>query len=308
MSTFKLGLTYALVASLISGISIFLNKFAVESVKSPILLTTSKNIFVGMAFIVLVIVFSKWQKVKKLTISDFVKLFLLSIVGGSVPFYLFFTGLSGTPAINAAIIQKTLVIWVAILATFYLKEKISLIGVLSVTLLFLGNTYVGGFEGFSLTSGELMILLATALWAVESVLAKKILKSIDVEIVAAFRMGVGSLLLLAIMLSTSPTIATSLLSFSPEQGIWVVMTSLLLFGYVYTWYKAISKAPVIVVTSVLVVSTLITNILSAVFVTHTWTEGMMVQAATISIGTVVGYVYLSRSIREKETPAHLKAS
>jgi len=300
MNNYKRGLSYAFAASVISGISIFLNKFAVDSVKSPILLTTTKNILVGLVFFGFLVLLGKWKKTVKLSRNKLFKLLLISLIGGSIPFYLFFTGLANTSAINAAIIQKSLVIWVAILASLYLKEKVSLIGALSVALLFLGNTNVGGFKGFSYSNGELMILIATVLWAVESILAKKILKSVDVEIVAAFRMGVGSLLLLSFMLITNPAVAGSFLSFNPEQVFWIGITSVLLLGYVYTWYEAISMSPVVVVTAVLVISTLITNVLSAVRVTHTWTEGMMIQAVIISIGVLVGYVAFGRLLRKTE--------
>lgn len=303
MNKYKSGLIYAFVASLISGVSIFLNKFAVDAVKSPILLTTSKNVFVGVAFIGLLVFIGKWRKVSKLSAGDIFKLVLVALVGGSLPFYLFFTGLANTSGVNAAIIQKTLVIWVAVFAAIYLKEKISIVGILSVILLFLGNTYVGGFKGFSFSNGELMILVATVFWSVESVIVKKILKNIDVEIVSAFRMGVGSLILLSFMSMSNQNIVASMYSLSAEQLFWIGITSILLFSYVLAWYKAISKAPVVTVTAVLVISTLITNVLSAVFVTHTWTESMMMQAAVISIGVFLGYVSLSRLTKKAQDVA-----
>ncbi|MFO0703205.1 MAG: DMT family transporter [Patescibacteria group bacterium] len=301
MNTYKRGLIYAFAASFISGISIWLNKYALGTISSPVLLTTSKNILVGVAFLSLLIIAGKLRKIFELPRKDLLKLVLISLVGGSIPFYLFFSGLASTSAINAAIIQKTLVIWVAVFATYFLKEKISVLGVLAVTLLFLGNIHVGGFKGFSFSNGEVMILVATFLWAIESILAKKVLKNIEVEIVAAFRMGLGSVVLLSLMLIQNTSSILTISSFGYEQYLWLGITAVLLFGYVYTWYKAVSMAPVVAVTSVLVVSTLITNVLSAVFVTHTWTEGMMTQAAILAIGVLLAYAAFNKlDLKQKE--------
>ena len=92
-------------------------------VKPPIVFTAEKNVFVGLLIIGVLLFSWKWKEVKKLTKRELVYLSLIGIIGGSLPFYLFFTGLSMIPAINGAIIHKTLFIWVAILAIPFLKEK-----------------------------------------------------------------------------------------------------------------------------------------------------------------------------------------
>ena len=45
------------------------------------------------------------------------------MIGGSVPFVLFFEGLARAEATQAAFIQKTLVVWVALLAVPLLRER-----------------------------------------------------------------------------------------------------------------------------------------------------------------------------------------
>lgn len=295
----KKGLVYALIASIISGISVFLNKYAVESVKSPILLVTAKNLLVGFTIVSGLMLMSKWSKVKKLSQSEVVKLVLIAIIGGSLPFYLFFTGLATVPAINAALIQKTLVLWVAVLAVPLLREKINHISVVAVGLIFLGNIYVGGFSGFQFSQGELMILLATILWAIESVISKKILKTVDVIIVAGYRMGLGSLLLLTAMVVTNPGSVSSLTTFTNVQISWIMITAILLIGYVLTWYRALSLAPVVMVSSVLVLATIITNTLSAVFVTHTWTAEMAVQTLLILGGITASYLSIRLTLKSE---------
>ncbi len=288
---------FALMASVISGFSVFLNKYAIESIKSPILLVTSKNLLVGLAIVSSLLLLGKWSKVKALSKNEIVRLVLIAIVGGSLPFYLFFTGLSTTSAINSALIQKTLVLWVAILAVPFLREKLNYLGAAGVALVFLGNIYVGGFVGFTLSGGETMILFATLLWAVESVISKKVLKTVDVDLVASFRMGLGSIFLLVATFITSPGAISGVSYLTNIQISWIVLTALLLFGYVLTWYRALSLAPAVGVTSVLVLATIITNALSAIFVTHTWSDQMIVQTILIVAGVLVSYVSVELSFR-----------
>jgi uncharacterized membrane protein len=98
------------------------------------------------------------------------------------------------------------------------------------------------------------------------------------------------MVLLGATLVTSPVSFISIASFDFTQYFWLGITSVLLVGYIMTWYRALALAPATTVTAVLVFSTVITNILSAIFVTHTWTEGMGIQVLLISTGTLMAYV------------------
>ena len=288
-NTIRKGIYFAFATSIISGVSIFLNKFAVAAIKPPLFFTTTKNIVVGLILVSVIIAFRKLPQIRTLQKKDIVRLVAIGLVGGSLPFYLFFTGLASVPAANAAIIQKSLVVWVAILAIPFLKEKFSLLSILAVALLFIGNSYIGGFNSFTFSTGELMILGATLLWAVENVIAKKALKDIDADIVSAARMGLGAIVLFVATLLTAPSSFTSILSFDTTQWLWLGITSMLLVGYVMIWYRALALAPATTVTAILVFSTVITNVLSAIFVTHTWTEAMGIQVLLISVGVLMAY-------------------
>ncbi len=299
-NSFRKGIYFAFATSFISGVSVFLNKFAVAAIKPPLFFTMTKNVVVGLVFVSIILALRKIPQIRTLKRDDVLRLIAIGIVGGSVPFYLFFTGLATAPAANAAIIHKSLVVWVALLAIPFLKEKFSLVGALAVVLLFWGNTFIGGFKGFALSTGELMILAATMLWAVENVIAKKTLKHIDSDIVSAARMGFGAVVLLAATLISAPSSIASVASFGSTQWFWLAVTSVLLVGYVATWYRALALAPATTVTAILVFSTIVTNVLSAVFVTHTWTEGMGMQVFLISIGVLMAYLSAKRVTLEKQ--------
>ncbi|MDD2822757.1 MAG: DMT family transporter [Candidatus Daviesbacteria bacterium] len=285
------GVHLALLAAFISGVSIFINKFAVSSISSPLVFTTTKNLLVGILIICFFLITKKWQLINKLNKKNLIYLFLIGIIGGSIPFYLFFTGLSQIPAVNAAILQKTLVLWVAVLAIPLLKEKLSKLQIIAITLLFLSNFIIGGFKGFQLSTGEVLVFIATLFWAVETILAKKVLPGIDSDILILARMLFGGLILLGATLLTSPAGFYQITGLSTTQWFWIILTALTLLAYIMSWYRALKLAPAITVTSILVASTLITNILSAIFITHVWNQLMGVQAIFIILG--VGLLYIS---------------
>jgi drug/metabolite transporter (DMT)-like permease len=278
------GIYLALITAFISGVSIFINKFAVDAVKPPLYFTSVKNLAVGILIVCVVLATGRWRDIKNLAKREWVYLVLIGIVGGSIPFYLYFTGLSMIPAINGAIIHKTLVLWVAILAVPLLKEKITKTQGIAVALLFAGNLIIGGFKGFLFSRGELFVLIATVLWAVENVLAKKVLPTVHPTLVAAFRMGLGSVVLMTATAVSAPAALKNSLTLSPMQYFWIGLTILTLFGYVMSWYSALKLAPAITVTAVLVSSTLVTNALSAVFVTHSWNITLSLQTMLVILG------------------------
>jgi drug/metabolite transporter (DMT)-like permease len=284
MSNYKKGIYFALGTALISGISNFVNKFALDVIKPPLVFTATKNIGVGLLIIGILIFTAKWKKIKQLKRKEIYYLLAIGIIGGSIPFYLFFTGLSQVPAINAALIHKTLVFWVILLAIPFLKEKLSPLQIIAVLCIFAGNLTIGGFKGFSFSQGELFILIATILWAVENILAKKILPSVDPDIVTAARMGFGSLILLTAAAISAPQALLKTTSLSSAQWFWLILAIVLLLGYVTSWYRALKYAPAIMVTSVLTTATLVTNILSAVFVTHALTLDLAIQSGLTMLG------------------------
>lgn len=289
----KTGIQLALMTAVISGVSVFVNKFAVGLIKPPVLFTGLKNVMVGLILLSLLLATRKIGTLKNLTKKQWGQLLAVGVVGGYIPFYLFFSGLASTDAVAGAIIHKSLVFWVALLAWPLLKEKMTFLKLAAVMILFYANAMVGGFKGFSYGAGELMILTATLFWAVENVIAKKALTSMDPEILTFGRMGIGSLLLLATAYIQAPTGLMTLTSLSLTSWAVLVATALTLFAFVSTWYRALQKEEAITVTALLVPATLITNLLNALLVTHTWNMQGTYQLALMVLGTGL-WIYASR--------------
>ncbi|PIR97090.1 MAG: hypothetical protein COT91_03235 [Candidatus Doudnabacteria bacterium CG10_big_fil_rev_8_21_14_0_10_41_10] len=272
----------ALLTALISGTNNFLTKIAVTVIPNPIVFTTLKNGIVALAIIGIIISFSKWKEIKTLSKKQIGKLMVVGVIGGFAPFALFFTGLTMTSGLNAGLIHKTLFLWVLILAVPILKEKITKWQLIGIVALFSANFVIGGFQGFKFNIGELMILVATILWAIENIIAKIALRNLSSLTVAGARMTVGSALLLSLVaIQGNLNMFTGL---SAVQWSWTLLTSLLLTGFVLTWYTALKYAPATYVATLLVVSTLVTNVLTTVFITHNFNIKMALSVFLFYLG------------------------
>jgi drug/metabolite transporter (DMT)-like permease len=257
----RLGVGLALGTALISGLAVYLNSFGVRAVPDAAVYTTAKNAVAALILVGLAIALPGRAALPPLGSRRTAGLVAIAIIGGSVPFVLFFSGLAIATAPTAAFIHKTLFIWVALLAVPFLGERLGLLPVVALAVLLAGQALIAPPTGMGVGPGELMIATATALWSVEVIVAKRLLAEIPVRTLAVARMGLGVVFLIG-YLAVSGRLP-GLAAISSEGWLWVAVTGVLLAGYVGTWYSALRHAPASVVTSVLVVAAVITGVLSA---------------------------------------------
>jgi drug/metabolite transporter (DMT)-like permease len=215
-------------------------------------------------------------------------LIAIALIGGSVPFVLFFEGLARAQATQASFIQKTLVVWVALLAVPLLRERLGPAHVAAIAFVIAGQAALVGDAGtVTFGSGEAMILAATLLWAVEVVLAKRLLADIDARTLGAARMGLGTLVLLGWLAATGRL--DDVVGLGGDQLAWVVLTGLLLTGYVATWYAALARAQAVDVTAVLVFGAVVTAFLAHTFDGATFDlTGVALVTAGAALAAVAG--------------------
>lgn len=283
----KKGIQLAILTALISGFAIFASKFFVASM-NPVLFTTLKNLLVAIVLSVIVSLSHK-KTLSKLSNKQWKQLVLIGVIGGSIPFALFFTGLSKITAIEGALIHKTLFIWVAIMSIFFLKEKINRYQIAGYILVTAGVLLFGGISYKSLGIGHLMIVLATLFWSVEYIIAKKALKTIPSMVVSWARMFFGVLILLVITAFQGSF--SQITSFDTTQILAVLSGSVFLLGYVLTWYSALAQSRASAVSLVLATSPIITGILSAVFVSHSFPQSSMINWVLILGGVAITLVF-----------------
>lgn len=253
------GIRLALIAAIVSGISIFVNAQAISAFPNATLFTTLKNVIVGAALVAVVLV---WRRadVRRLAARQWAGLAALGVVGGSVPFVLFFEGLSrSVNAADASFIHKTLFVWVALGALAFLpRERLGAGQLAALAVLLAAQLLLGAPRSFNVGPGELMILAATLLWSAEIVVARRLLSGTSSAVAAAGRMGGGAIVMLAYAGATGQLT----LALSPLQWAWIVVTALLLCAFVSTWYAALERAPATAVTCMLTLGAPITAALA----------------------------------------------
>ena len=292
------GALLALGTAVISGVAVFVSMCGTQAVPDPFVYTTARNLYVGLLLVGLLLLTRRTGGARptgRIGRADAGRLALIALLGGSVPFLLFFWGLSLTPAPVAGLIQKTQFLWVALLAGPLLGEALGRWQALALVALAAGTLLQSPVAARSPGGGEALVLAATLLWSVEAVLARRTLRTVHPLTGAAARMAGGAVVMLGFLAVSGRLPA--LAGLSPVQWGWVAGPGLLLMAYVVTWYHALRRAPAAVVTGVLTLGVPVTALLDAVFVTHRWSAGQALGGALLAAGAALVTLALWRAVR-----------
>lgn len=292
----KKGLWLVFSTAMISGVSIFINKFGVSVVNSNIF-AFLKNLVVALMLTGIILSLKNLKTFKSFSLKKWLILISIGLIGGSVPFLLFFKGLSMTSAAQGSFVHKTMFIFVALLAVIFLKEKINKYFLFGGAAILFGNLFILKNFSFVPSVGDLYVFLAVILWAVENVISKHVLRNTTSEIVAWARMffGAGFIFLYLIFIGQ----AQSVFQINLEQVGLVLITAVFLFGYVLTWYKGIARIPVSAATSILLLGSPITTLL-AIVNTGKISPADIYSGILVLIGVIIIAVFGYEKVEQKE--------
>ena len=174
--------------------------------------------------------------------------------------------------------------------------QIGALGVLFASLLLIAPP-----SGVTWGAGETMIAAATLLWAVEVIVARRLLAAgrVDPLVLGVGRLGIGLIVLVGYLAFTGKLALLG--GLGATQWSWVVVSGALLAGYVATWFTALRFAPATAVTSVLVLGAPITALLDA------FVNGRVPGIAPLAgYGLVVfGALLLGAALLRRRNPASL---
>ncbi|MBU4421787.1 DMT family transporter [Patescibacteria group bacterium] len=139
----------------------------------------------------------------------------------------------------------------------------------------------------------MLVFGATLFWAAEFVLAKKVLAGLSSEIVAWGRMFFGAVFLIIFLFFTGRGGFVSAINYG-NIG-WLILSSALLFGYVFVWYKALKFAPVSLVSVALVPASIITTFLNSIFITKIFTLSQFAVSCLFAVGVLLFYRFKPQS-------------
>jgi drug/metabolite transporter (DMT)-like permease len=291
----KRGYLFVLLTALVSGASIFLNKFGVSGI-NPYIFTFAKNVLVVLFLLSLLILFKDIKIIKTLNKTQWLKLVIIGFFGGSIPFLLFFKGLSLAPSTTSALLHKSMFIFVAILAGYFLKEKVNKKFIIAALLLFAGNFALLNITSFSFGIPDLLILIAVLLWAAETIISKHALTELPSRVVAFGRMFFGVLFILAFLAATGNITPLATLT-APQLG-WILFTSVLLLFYVTTWYAGLKRIPASSAASILVLGSAITTALSIIYAgSFNLMDLAGITLIASGVATIIGVSYIASKFK-----------
>ncbi|MBP1632141.1 MAG: protein of unknown function transrane, partial [Acidobacteria bacterium] len=176
-----------------------------------------------------------------------------------------------------------------------LAERLTALHVGAMALLVAGQAVITGVGGLTFGVGEAMILAATLLWAIEVIIARRLLADVPAPTVALARMGIGAVVLVGWTVATGGF--ASLGALTAVHWGWALVTGLVLTGYVATWYGALARAHAVDVTAVLVFGAVVTALL------ETGIRGAALPSAAglalVSAGAALAALAAARAARQK---------
>jgi drug/metabolite transporter (DMT)-like permease len=288
-----LGTFLVFLTSIISGVSIVVNKFFVVKI-DPLIFTATRALLIGVVFLVIFLFISKIEN-KKFKKVSWKTLLSIGIIGGGIAFWLFFEGLKLTTAGRAAFLHKTLPIYALILAFFFLRERISKKQLIAMIIM-LGGLIFLELDNLSpgMRIGDLLVLGAAILWAIENTISKKAMINNESNWVVTFsRMFFGSIVLFAIILLMGK--ADLLFALTNQQIVYILVSGGLLFLYVLTWYWGLKHINLSKASTILLLAPVISLILGFVWLN----EKILLLQIIGSLLILVGAFIVARAKSEK---------
>jgi len=285
-----LGTIFALITAFISGLAIPVNKIFVVDL-DPTVFTAVRALFIGIIFYILASFQSK-SKRKKFKKVSWKYLLAIAVIGGSFAFLLFFTGLKLTTAGRGAFLHKTLPLYITIFAFLFLKEKVSQKQTLALALMFIGtiliySVKIGSSEFWLDPSlGDLLVIGATILWAIENTIARKLMIKGESNFVVSFaRMFIGAIILFAIVILQDKV--GLLFALTTQQIINLTISIVILFGYVFSWYWSIKLINVSKASTLLLLAPVISLIIGMIIFSEPVPNLQLFGSALILIGAYI---------------------
>ena len=282
-----IGLILVFAAAGVSGVSTFVNLYAVQGTNSDVFVTMRNLAVVGL--IAPIAFFMARGAREHLAPSDYGRLAVIGLIGGAVPFLLFFHGLqiaaaSGSGAM-ASFVYRTLFLMAVVLGIVFLGERFRWRIALAATLLLAGNLLLLSVTTPIWSNGTAYVFAATALWAIEYTLSKHTMRHLTSGTVALGRMGFGAVFLVGYLAVTAQLAGVGAMSGS--QWAWVAISAVLLGAFVSVWYAGLARVELGSATAVLVVGFLVTWVLTVWVRGTPFTIAQGVGVALITVGVAV---------------------
>ncbi|MFZ0216706.1 MAG: DMT family transporter [Candidatus Dormiibacterota bacterium] len=243
------GYLFAALAAIVSGVSVYVNSFGVRLFADATVYTMLKNGVVGFVLLLLLALsWRRWHVYRALSRRQLVWLIVLAVVGGSVPYVLFFHGLQLTDPVTGALLNHLQFAFVALIAAVFLRESLAPAMWAAVALILVGTTLGTNLGHIHWNLGAWMVLGSTLLFAIDFVITKHLLRDLPTLTVMAAKMTLGSIILVGLVAASGDLAAVGQLT--ARQWTFVIATGLILLVFTATMFIAIRRIPVTAVVAI----------------------------------------------------------
>ncbi len=197
----------------------------------------------------------------KLHSKNFRRILLVSLIGTGLSYGLGYAGLAHSTAINYSFLFQSSILFVPILAHFFLNEKFSPAKIILMSLFSIGIFFVTTRgQGIVPKSGDILILLGALCFSISVIVSKQVLDHLHPDVFATYRPLLAALLLFVLALFFDPPKLNLL---HPLVFLTGLLLSLANFGYTRALVYASASYLVLMNVLVPVLTTLV-----ALFLLH----------------------------------------
>lgn len=134
---------------------------------------------------------------------NYLTLFLTAIFGTVIAPVLYLTGLNQITAVNAALLTNVELLFIILLGTFFLKEKVKAKDIVGFIFLLIGAIFLSTNNLQDLTFdqslvGSLLVVSACFFWSMDTTLTKFLSNKRDIFLLTSLKCGIGGLILFLI--------------------------------------------------------------------------------------------------------------
>lgn len=281
------GIALVLLTVLVSGVSNFVNFRAAQGTNVDAWITL-RNAFVVLLLVPFAIIPGAGVRPPR-TRSEWIGIVAVGLVGGAVPFLLYFHGFQLAAgqggAASASLGYRSLFLLATLLSVVALRERIPRRFLPAAGLLLVGNALLLSLTGPLWTDGSGLVLLATGLWACEYTMSKRLLRTLPSGTVALGRMGFGVAFLAAYLGATGQVSAMA--AFSAADWMWLSASGFLLFAFVTAWYAGLRTVDLSTASSLLVLAFPITWGLGVLSSQVAFVPGQATGAVAVAAGVAL---------------------
>lgn len=232
------GILLAYLTAIVSGVSVFANSFGVVTMDATAYAFV-KNVAVAAIIAAIGLSLGNWKEFLSLTRKQALMLLFIGVIGGGVAFALYFNGLAATGGAAGSFIYRLLFVFAIVIGVGWLKENFNWKTAAGAVAILAGNFVLLGGTALAFSSGAMLVLAATALWACEYAVSKKVLEGLSLTTVVSARMGIGAIVLLGILAWQGKIGA---LGAVPAASLgWIAVATGLLVAFTTLWYSALKN-------------------------------------------------------------------